>query len=322
MKLSEIYKQGKHYFKKKEFGFLLDYVESGFIRKHDRRIIDHYTFRQKCIDTQPATTSCRVLGLNFMTPVIMSSMTMPIPAIADDGLFQVAKGLKAAGSLMWTGTPIPKNLAEIAETGVLLAANVKPFKDRKKMNSDIDTIIECGVHWLGLEIDVGVGTKVRDKEMGFDCHPLATDEIEEIKRRIDIPLACKGVLSKEDAVKCVEAGADIIVVSSHGGHTLDYLPHPFQVMDEIVSTVKKHAAIIVDGGFRRGSDVLKGLAFGADLVGLGRPILYALAAGGEAGVKDLVIEITRELERLMTMVGTFEPGEITRDVLIKKYHTR
>ena len=317
MKLTEIYKQGKHYFKKKEFGFLLDYVESGFIRKHDRRIIDHYTFRQKCIDAQPADTSCRVLGLKFKTPVIMSSMTMPIPAIADDALFQVAEGLKAAGSLMWTGTPIPKNLAEIAQTGVLLAANVKPFTDRKKMFSDIDTIIASGVHWLGLEIDVGVGTKVRDKEMGYDCHPLTTDEIEEVKKIINIPLACKGVLSKEDAVKCVEAGADILVVSNHGGHTLDYLPHPFQVMDEIVLAVKKHAVIIVDGGFRRGSDVLKGLAFGADLVGLGRPLLYALAAGGEAAVKDMMTEITRELERFMTMAGVPEPGKIARNVLIE-----
>jgi hypothetical protein len=102
----------------KEFGFLLDYVETGFIKENDRRIIDRFTFRQQCIGAREAQTACSVLGVELTSPVIMSSMTMPIPAIADDALFQLARGLKAAGSLMWTGTPIPKNLKEIARTGV------------------------------------------------------------------------------------------------------------------------------------------------------------------------------------------------------------
>jgi isopentenyl diphosphate isomerase/L-lactate dehydrogenase-like FMN-dependent dehydrogenase len=318
MDLTEIYQKGAAFFESKEFGFLLDYVETGFIKDNDRRIIDQFTFRQQCIGAREAQTSCSVLGVELTAPVIMSSMTMPIPAIADDALFQLARGLKAAGSLMWTGTPIPKNLNEIARTGVPLVANVKPFTDRAKMQADIDTIIESGVTWLGIEVDVGVGTKVADKEMGFECTPFTTKEIEEIKKRIGVPLACKGVLSREDAVKCVEAGADIIVVSSHGGHTLDYLPHPFQVMDEIVSAVKNKVVTMVDGGFRRGSDVLKGLAFGASLIGLGRPILHGLAAGGEAGVKDLICGITRELQRLMTMVGAADPSSVQRDILIKR----
>jgi isopentenyl diphosphate isomerase/L-lactate dehydrogenase-like FMN-dependent dehydrogenase len=318
MNLSEIYQKGAAFFEGKEFGFLLDYVETGFIKVNDRRIMDQFTFRQQCIDAREAQTSCSVLGVELTAPVIMSSMTMPIPAIAEDALFQLARGLKAAGSLMWTGTPIPKNLAEIARTGVALVANVKPFSDRTKMQADIDSIIESGVTWLGIEVDVGVGTKVGDKEMGFECTPFTTKEIEEIKKRIGVPLACKGVLSREDALKCVEAGADIIVVSSHGGHTLDYLPHPFQVMDEIVSAVKDNVVIMVDGGFRRGSDVLKGLAFGATLIGLGRPILHGLAAGGETGVTDLIGGIARELQRLMTMVGAADPSRVHRDILIKR----
>jgi isopentenyl diphosphate isomerase/L-lactate dehydrogenase-like FMN-dependent dehydrogenase len=318
MDLTEIYQIGAAFFESKDFGYLLDYVETGFIKENDRRIIDRFTFRQQCIGAREAQTSCSVLGVDLSAPVIMSSMTMPIPAIADDALFQLASGLKAAGSLMWTGTPIPKNLKEIAQTGVPLVANVKPFTDRAKMQTDIDSLVESGVTWLGLEVDVGAGTKVADKEMGFECTPFSTKEIEDIKKRIAVPLACKGVLSPEDAVKCVEAGADIIVVSSHGGHTLDYLPHPFQVMDEIVSAVGNNVVIIVDGGFRRGSDVLKGLAFGASLIGLGRPILHGLAAGGEAGVKDLIGGITRELQRLMTMVGAADPSRVKRDILIKR----
>jgi isopentenyl diphosphate isomerase/L-lactate dehydrogenase-like FMN-dependent dehydrogenase len=195
---------------------------------------------------------------------------------------------------------------------------VKPFADRDKVHATLDQVIEQGVTWVGIEVDAGMGTKVGDREMGIDCSPLSGKDIETIKKRVPIPLVCKGILSREDAEKCVDAGVDIVFVSNHGGHTLDYLPHPFQVMDEIVEVTKGKAEIIVDGGVRRGSDVLKGLAFGASLVGLGRPILYALAAGGEEGITDLIGGITRELVRLMSMVGIPHPGDATRGILIER----
>jgi isopentenyl diphosphate isomerase/L-lactate dehydrogenase-like FMN-dependent dehydrogenase len=185
------------------------------------------------------------------------------------------------------------------------------------MQVEIDRIIESGVDWLGLEVDAGMGTKVREREMGFECRPLTRAEIEHVKTRIPIPLVCKGILSREDAAACMDAGADILVVSNHGGHTLDYLPHAFQVMDEIVAEVNGRATVIVDGGLRRGGDILKALAFGATLAGLGRPILYALAAGGEAAVPDLINAITRELQRLMTLVGCPDPAAVRRDILIE-----
>jgi isopentenyl diphosphate isomerase/L-lactate dehydrogenase-like FMN-dependent dehydrogenase len=130
-------------------------------------------------------------------------------------------------------------------------------------------------------------------------------------------LICKGILSRRDAEKCVEAGADGMVVSNHGAHTLDYLPHALQVMDEIVEAVGDKTVLIVDGGFRRGSDVLKGLAFGASLVGLGRPILYGLAAQGREGVHHLIDEITKEMIRIMSMIGAENPAMLTRAMLIE-----
>ena len=318
MDLTELYQRGEAFFRAKEFGRLLDYVETGFIRENDRKIIDSYTFRQQAIDGPTVSTACKVLGVELSTPVIMSAMTMPIPAVADGALLSLARGLKSAGSLMWTGTPIPQNLKEIAATGVPLVANVKPFADRDKVHATLDQVIEQGVTWVGFEVDAGMGTKVGDREMGIDCSPLSRRDIETIKKRVPIPLVCKGILSREDAEKCVDAGVDIVFVSNHGGHTLDYLPHPFQVMDEIVEVTKGKAEIIVDGGIRRGSDVLKGLAFGASLVGLGRPILYALAAGGEEGITDLIGGITRELVRLMSMVGVTEPTNVPRTILIER----
>ncbi len=318
MELTEIYQKGEKFFQDKEFGRLLDYVETGFIKENDRHVINSFTFRQKSIDAPQADTACTVLGVEFSTPVIMSSMTMPITAIVDDALLKLARGLKSVGSLMWTGTPIPQNLKEIVETGVPVVANVKPFTDRDKIHAVLDKVIEDGVTWVGMEVDAGQGTKIVDREMGFDCTPLSVKELEAIKKRVPVPLACKGVLSREDAEKCVDAGVDIIFVSNHGGHTLDYLPHPFQVMDEILPVTRGKAEVIVDCGIRRGSDVLKGLAFGASLVGLGRPILYALAAGGEEGIVDLIKGITRELARLMPMVGVSNPANVPRGILIER----
>jgi isopentenyl diphosphate isomerase/L-lactate dehydrogenase-like FMN-dependent dehydrogenase len=317
MELTEIYERGKALLKDRDIGFLLDGVETQFVMRNNRRILDRYTFRQRCIDGVEVSTQCSILGVELASPVIMSAMTMPIPAIVDNGLMEVAEGLKAAGSLMWTGTPIPQNLKDIASMGVPLAANVKPFEDRKKMFQAIDEIQAAGVQWVGIEVDSGQGTKVKDRQMASDCTPLTLKELKEIREKVSLPLIFKGVLSREDAIKSIDAGADGILVSNHGAHTLDYLPHPFQVMDEIVQVAKGKTVIMVDGGFRRGSDVLKGLSFGASLVGLGRPILYALAAYGRDGVKALIEQITIELKRLMSMVGAPNPDSVNRDVLIE-----
>jgi len=150
-----------------------------------------------------------------------------------------------------------------------------------------------------------------------DCSPISVEEIREIKRKISRPLVLKGILSTWDAEKALEAGADVIVVSNHGAHTIDYLPHPLEVMDDIVRVVDRRIPIIVDGGFRRGTDVLKGLAFGAQAVGLGRPILYGLAAGDKEGVTTVITEMAEELRRAMTMTGVKNPSSAHRGIILE-----
>ena len=318
MKLTEIYDKGKEILGKKDFQLFMEYVETGFIADHDRKIIDRYTFRQKVIDSvSDADTGCEVLGIKLKTPIIQSAITMPIPAIAEDGLKQTAEGLHAAGSLMWTGTPVPKDLKGLKETGVPLASTIKPFTDRKHIAEELERLQKEGVDWLGLEIDVAKGTKIKDMPVVSDCKPLTLAEIRVFRKNVSVPFFLKGVLSREDAEKAVESGADGIVVSSHGGHTIDYLPHPFQVMDEIMASVRDKLIVVVDGGIRRGSDVIKCLAFGADLVGLGRPLLWALAAGGKDGVRMLIEEMNEEMRRIMIRVGASNPLNVKREILIQ-----
>ncbi|MFC1579477.1 alpha-hydroxy-acid oxidizing protein [Thermodesulfobacteriota bacterium] len=315
MELTELYQKGKEILSQKPYGKLLDGVETEFEIPHDRAVLDRYTFRLKCIDGVEARTDCQVLGVTLATPVIMSPVVAPIPAIKEDGLMETALGLKDAGSLMWVGSRTPKELKALVETGVPVAANVRPIKDRKKLFQTIDEIQEAGVKWLGVQIDSGLGTKIIDRMATQDSTPLSMKELEEIRGRTSIPLICKGVLGAADATKSVDAGADGIFVS-HSAHILDYLPHPLQVMDEILSAVKGRAVIIVDSNFRRGSDVMKGLAFGASLVGVCRPILYGLAADGREGVAGIVNGINDELKRIMGLAGTPEPGAVTKNVLI------
>jgi len=316
MDLTELYQKGEELLRKRDIGVFLVGVETGFILSHNRRVLDRYTFRQQCIDAVESNTHCKVLGIELSTPVIMSAITTPIPAIVENGLIEVALALKEVGSLVWTGSAIPKNLKEIVQLGVPVAANVKPFEDRKKLFSALDEFQEAGVNWVGIEIDAALGTKIGDKPRAAGCAPLSMKELQEIRKKVSVPLIFKGILSRTDAIKSVDAGADGIMVSNHGGHTLDYLPHPLQVMDEIVLEVSGKVTIMVDGGFRRGSDILKGLAFGASLVGIGRPILYGLAADGREGVKGVVNGITQELKRIMTLVGVPDPGQVPHDILI------
>jgi (S)-2-hydroxy-acid oxidase len=249
----------------------------------------------------------------------MSSISAPIPQIQENGLLKVARALKEAGSMMWTGSPMPANLRELVEVGVPLVQTFKPLADRDKLLKMISQAEAAGVTWVGVEIDAGQGTKILDKSMVTGCSPILLSELKEIKQMINRPLVLKGILSPWDADKALEAGADVIMVSNHGAHTIDYLPHPLEVMDEIVKIVAGQIPIIVDGGFRRGTDILKALAFGAQAVGIGRPILYGLAAAGQEGVKTVINEMAEELKRTMTMTGVRNPSSAHRGIILTKY---
>ncbi len=133
----------------------------------------------------------------------------------------------------------------------------------------------------------------------------------------DGPFAIKGILSVEDAVMAKDIGASAIMVSNHGGRQLDYAPAPIDMLPDIVEAVGDDVDVILDGGVRRGTDVLKALALGARACMIGRPYLYGLAAGGERGV-DRALEILRtEIERNMALAGARNIAEIGRDFVRK-----
>jgi len=314
--LSEIYQKGAELLESKNLGFNLKGVETEFVLRNNEEVFKRYKFRQRAINSVEATTETRLLDVELQVPIVMSSITAPIPQIQQDGLLKVARALKEAGSMMSLGTPVPSNLEDLVEVGVPLIQTVKPFTDRSRVMQMISQAETAGVSWVGVEVDAGQGTKVMDQPMAKDCTPMSVDELKEIKQKISRPLVLKGILSPWDAERALEIGADVIVVSNHGAHTIDYLPHPLEVMDEIVRVIAGQIPIIVDGGFRRGTDVLKGLMFGAQAVGVGRPILYGLAADGEEGVKTVIKEMAEELKRAMTMTGVKSPASAHKGIIL------
>lgn len=130
-----------------------------------------------------------------------------------------------------------------------------------------------------------------------------------------LPVLVKGVLSAADAERAVAHGAKGIIVSNHGGRQLDLTPAPIEVLPEIVTAVGGRAEVFVDGGFRRGSDLLVALALGARAVGVGRPLAWALAVGGEAGVARWIELLATELAMDLALLGRRSLAELDGSVL-------
>ena len=127
----------------------------------------------------------------------------------------------------------------------------------------------------------------------------------------------KGVITAEDAIEAVKAGADGIMVSNHGGRALDGALPAIDALPEVVKAVGDKVPIFLDGGIRRGTDVVKALALGATAVGIGRPVFYALAVGGEDAVVHLLEMLRKETEAAMAICGCRTVADISRKLITR-----
>jgi 4-hydroxymandelate oxidase len=130
-----------------------------------------------------------------------------------------------------------------------------------------------------------------------------------------VPVLLKGVLNPDDAVRAANSGVAGIIVSNHGARNLDTLPSTAQALPRIAQKLQGRIPLLVDGGIRRGTDVLKALALGANAVLVGRPYLYALSIAGSAGVARVLEILKVELQMAMALTGKTKIGEIDRSVL-------
>lgn len=143
-------------------------------------------------------------------------------------------------------------------------------------------------------------------------------DLEWLQSLCPLPLVLKGILRGDDAEQAVECGAKVIVVSNHGGRQLDGAIASIDALAEVVEAVDGRAEVLVDGGIRRGIDILKALALGAKAVMLGRPVLWALATAGEAGVSHVIKLLREELDVAMALSGCATLQDIDSSLLVCK----
>lgn len=144
---------------------------------------------------------------------------------------------------------------------------------------------------------------------------LTFDDLRWITKESSLPVLVKGILREDDAIMAIANGASGIVVSNHGGRQLDTTISTIEALPEVVHAVGARVPIILDGGIRRGVDVLKAIALGAYAVFLGRPLLWGLALGGEAGARHVHSLIQAEFENAMTLSGCGSLSDITPDLV-------
>eukprot|EP00922_Rhytidocystis_sp_ex-Travisia-forbesii_P020741 GHVS01030485.1.p1 GENE.GHVS01030485.1~~GHVS01030485.1.p1 ORF type:complete len:186 (-),score=25.85 GHVS01030485.1:64-621(-) len=151
----------------------------------------------------------------------------------------------------------------------------------------------------------------------FDA-TLTWDSLRWLQTETSLPIIVKGIMCAEDAVLAVRHGAAAVWVSNHGGRQLDGVPSTIEALPEVVHALRGSGVdVYLDGGIRRGTDVLKALALGAKFVFVGRPILWGLAVAGASGVKDVLRILREELQEAMSLSGCNSTHKLTEDVVVR-----
>jgi isopentenyl diphosphate isomerase/L-lactate dehydrogenase-like FMN-dependent dehydrogenase len=292
------------------------------------------------IDVSDVSTETTVLGTPVSMPVLVAPMAYQQIAHEEHEL-ATARGAAAAGTIMCLSTVATATPADVA-----VAAPNAPrwlqlyvFKDRSVSDELITQALEAGFSALVLTADLPV-VGIRDRELraGFDTpegdvpafvtarERSAVDDpalrlldagveweyVTELRERYGVPVVVKGLVTGEDALLACEHGAAGIVVSNHGGRQLDGAIASLEALPEVVEAVDGRAEIYLDGGVRRGTDVVTALALGARAVLVGRPVMYGLAFGGAKGVEQVLGILRDETENALALLGCRSPAEVTR----------
>jgi 4-hydroxymandelate oxidase len=301
-------------------------------------------------DVTRVDTATTVLGTPVASPVLIAPTAYHALAHAD-GEAATARAAAGHGTVMIVSTLATTSLEDVAAAvpGAPRWFQLYVFSDRGYAGELVDRAAAAGYQALVLTVDAPVlGHRPRDARNAFRLpdhltmanlpsdlpdqyadvegsglaamftdhdRSLTVDDLAWLKDRSGLPLVVKGIHRADDAVACVEAGADAVVVSNHGGRQLDRAVPPAEVLGEVVAAINGRAEVYGDGGVRRGVDVLTSLALGARAVLLGRPVLWGLAVDGETGVRTVLDGLREELERAMTLSGVTDATDVPADLV-------
>lgn len=266
------------------------------------------------------------LGRDLALPVMLA----PVGSIGQydtDGALAAARAAERAGTVTFVATTAVPPVDEVAsQTTGPLVYQLYVRGDDKWVETRIRRAEEAGCIAICLTGDVVVlGRRDRNLRRGFTVAPpdgreryqesFTWRDVGRIRAMTELPFMVKGIMSADDARLAVEVGANVVCVSNHGGRQLDHLPGTLDVLPEVVDAVAGRAEVLVDGGFVRGSDVLKAIAMGARAVLIGKLMVWGLAAAGEAGLERVLELLHEEMLDTMANLGIREIAELGPNTL-------
>lgn len=286
--------------------------------------LDSLRFNMRLIhDVCEPDTTTALLGMDLAMPVLAApiggvSFNMGGGISEQEYIQAVVKGCESKGILGCTGDGVP---AIIHESGFEAISSVKgkaipfikPWEDQELFEK-LEKAEQTGAKIVGMDIDAAGLITLR--KMGRPVTPKSLDALKKIIDATAMKFILKGVMTPDEALLAVEAGADAIVVSNHGGRVFDHTPGAAQVLPGIVDKVKGKIAILADGGVRTGGDVLKLVALGADAVMIGRPFSIACVGGLQEGVETFIDTIHGELKQSMVLTGTADIKAASPSILV------
>ncbi len=273
-------------------------------------------------DVSEPDTNTEALGFKLDIPVLAApiggvSFNMGGKITEEEYISSKLKGCLSLGIVGCTGDGVPEFIHEsafkaVSEVEGTAIPFIKPWES-EEFDDKISKALDAGAKAIGMDIDAA--GLITLKKMGRPVTPKGKEKLAEIIKDIPVPFVLKGIMTADEAVLAAEAGAAGIVVSNHGGRVLDHCPGTAEVLPEISRAVNGKCCVMVDGGIRTGSDVLKMLALGADAVMIGRPFSIATVGGLQEGVEKYIGQLRAELKQVMVLTGTANLKNIDPNIL-------
>ena len=312
------------------WNYLTGAADSETTLHRERQAFDRWAWVPRIMrDVTEVDLGTTLLGRSLRLPILLAGMGS-IGRLHPDALSAAARAASATGIALGVSSVIPTFLDTAAKAApeAMRIYQLYVDGDSSWLHDEASRALESGYHALSITADlpvfsrrerdiVGNGASRANSEQPGNPHraSFTWDKLQRLRDNFGGKLILKGVISPKDADTACRIGVDAVNVSTHGGRQLDHCIASLQALPAVVTTVDKRAEVWVDGGFCRGSDILKALALGADAVGIGRLYGYGLAADGESGVSRVVQLLEREMRITMALIGATSLADLSQDFL-------
>ena len=328
--LHELIRKARANLNQNAWDYIVGAAETETTMRRNRMALDEIAFRPRVLrDVSQVDASVERFGRKLRLPVMIA----PVGALEifdAEGAAAVARGAGRFGAAHMLSSVSEPGLEKVAEAApdALRIYQLYVRGDDAFVEDCVSRSIAGGYSAFCLTVDTAHYSRrerdiakryVRESRLratGGDYQKgLSWRTVKLIKDKFRIPLVIKGIATAEDAAIALDHGVDWIYVSNHGGRQLDHGRGAMHVLPEIVDAVKGRAGIMIDGGFCRGTDIVKGIASGADLVGIGRLQCWALAAAGKAGIERMLELLEDEVLRCLGLLGATSFREVEKSCL-------